>query len=163
MVFGYVTTESEDADGETVKKQAVADALDEYMAFANIREMHQNSAVGKVKEATIDNRGLYIAAKIVDAAAWQKVVEGVYQGFSIGGRALARDPSNRKIITKIRLNEISVVDRPANEQALLEIAKAAGFTVTAEGDPVLASFRDALRQPYVGDAGLMKLLRQERV
>jgi hypothetical protein len=69
MVWGYATTEDIDADGETITKQAVAAALDDYMRFANVREMHAPSAVGKVKEATLDDKGLYIAVKVVDDAA----------------------------------------------------------------------------------------------
>src|SRR5229473_5736233 len=107
MVWGYASTDAEDDQGETVSREALAAALDDYMRFANIREMHQPSAVGVAKEAAIDDRGLYLGAKIVDGDAWQKVVEGVYKGFSIGGRVTARDPADRRVITALRLTEIS--------------------------------------------------------
>ena len=80
MVWGYASTEALDEQGEIVKREALEAALGDYMRFANIREMHQPSAVGVAKEATIDDRGLYLAAKIVDDEAWEKVVQGVYQG-----------------------------------------------------------------------------------
>ncbi|HVC54175.1 MAG TPA: DUF6582 domain-containing protein [Stellaceae bacterium] len=123
MVWGYASTETEDDQGETVTRQALAAALDDYMRFANIREMHQPSAVGVAKEATIDDRGLYLGAKIVDAGAWHKVVEGVYRGFSIGGRVTARDPADRSVITGLTLTEISVVDRPANPETIFDCWK----------------------------------------
>ena len=86
MVYGYASTEALDSQGEVVKKDALKDALDDYMKYANIREMHQPSAVGKTKNAQIDSKGLYVAVKVVDDSAWNKVKEGVYNGFSIGGR-----------------------------------------------------------------------------
>jgi hypothetical protein len=123
MVWGYASTDAEDDQGETITREALAAALDDYMRFANIREMHQPSAVGVATEATIDDKGLYLGARIVDAGAWQKVAEGVYKGFSIGGRVTARDPADRRMITGLRLTEISVVDRPANPEAVFDCWK----------------------------------------
>jgi hypothetical protein len=103
------------------------------MRFANIREMHRPSAVGVAKEAIIDDRGLYLAAKIVDDEAWGKVIEGVYKGFSIGGRVTARDPADRGVITGLALTEISVVDRPANPEAVFDCWKASGGDEMRDG------------------------------
>ena len=138
MVWGYASTGAEDSDGETVRREALAAALDDYMRFANIREMHQPSAVGVAEEAAIDDKGLYLAARIVDGEAWEKVVAGVYKGFSIGGRVTARDPANRNIITGLSLTEISVVDRPANPEAVFDCwkrAAAASYDTTEYADP----------------------------
>src|ERR1700687_393794 len=106
MVWGYASTEAEDDQGETVTREALAAALPEYMRFANIREMHQPSAVGVAKEAQIDEKGLWLGAKVVSDEAWKKVVEGVYKGFSIGGFVTARDPRDPAVITGIDLAEI---------------------------------------------------------
>jgi HK97 family phage prohead protease len=132
MVFGYASTEAVDAHGEVVLKSAIEDALADYLEFANLREMHQLSAVGTTEEASVDDRGLYIGAKVVDDVAWGKVTSGVYKGFSVGGKVLARDKDNKKIITKILLTEISLVDRPSNPEARFDVWKAAG----AEPDAV---------------------------
>jgi phage head maturation protease len=126
MVYGYASTEAVDASGETILKSAIEGALEDYLKFANIREMHQLSAVGTAEEATVDDKGLYLAAHIVDDAAWAKVTSGVYKGFSIGGKVLARDPLNKKTITKVALYEISIVDRPQNPEARFDVWKAAG-------------------------------------
>jgi HK97 family phage prohead protease len=126
IVEGYASTEAIDAHGEIVLKAAIEDALAAYMEFGNVREMHQLSAVGTAEEASVDDKGLYLAAKIVDDDAWGKVTSGVYKGFSIGGKTLARDPDNRKIITKLALHEISLVDRPSNPEARFDVWKAAG-------------------------------------
>lgn len=136
MVWGYASTEAEDDQGECVSRDALAAALDDYMRFANIREMHRQSAVGVATEATVDDRGLYVGARIVDSEAWEKVVAGVYKGFSIGGRVTARDPADRRLITGLRLNEISVVDRPANPEAVFDCwkrAAAAAEQAAADG------------------------------
>jgi len=124
MVWGYASTEAQDEQGEVVTRDALAAALDEYMRFANIREMHQMSAVGVATEAAIDDRGLYLAARISDERAWVKVREGVYKGFSIGGRVKQRDPANRNVISSLSLSEISLVDRPANPEAVFDCWKA---------------------------------------
>jgi HK97 family phage prohead protease len=127
IVAGYASTEAVDAHGEIVTKAAIEAALEGYLEFSNVREMHQLSAVGVTEEAAIDDRGLYIAARITDDIAWGKVKSGTYKGFSIGGKTLARDPDNKKIITKIALNEISLVDRPSNPEARFDVWKAAGL------------------------------------
>lgn len=121
MVYGYASTEHLDSQGEVVKKEALSDAIDDYMKWANIREMHQPSAVGKAKKAEIDGKGLYIAAKVVDDNAWNKVKEGVYNGFSIGGRVKTIKGNE---ISSLSLSEISLVDRPANPECKFDVFKA---------------------------------------
>jgi phage head maturation protease len=124
-VWGYASTETRDDQGEIVTREALTAALGDYMKFANIREMHQLSAVGVAQEAGVDEKGLYIGAKIVDDQAWRKVTEGVYKGYSIGGRVTERDPADYRTITGIVLNEISLVDRPANPEAIFDCWRAA--------------------------------------
>jgi HK97 family phage prohead protease len=126
MVWGYASTEAEDDQGETVTRAALAEALADYLRFANIREMHQMSAVGVAEEAAIDDKGLYVAVRIVDPRAWDKVTAGVYKGFSIGGRVKSRDPADHTVITGLSLTEISLVDRPANPEAVFDCWKAEG-------------------------------------
>lgn len=164
MVWGYASTEAEDDQGETVTREALAAALDDYMRFANIREMHQNSAVGVAKEAEIDGKGLYLAAKIVDDEAWRKVVEGVYKGFSIGGRVTARDPADRQLITALRLTEISVVDRPANPEAVFDCWKLSTGPATGGSMAVTAPTTRAPVQIWdCGVAGHRHLAKAEAV
>ena len=120
IVYGYASTECVDSQGEVVSKTAIAQALPDYMQYGNIREMHQLSAVGKTKSAVIDDKGLYLKAKIVDDMAWQKVAEGVYNGFSIGGKVIQRVDH---VIKQLELDEISIVDRPANPEAVFTVIK----------------------------------------
>jgi HK97 family phage prohead protease len=142
LVEGYASTEAVDSDGETILRSGLKEALADYMAWANVREMHGASAVGVAKEAVIDDRGLYIVVKVVDDSAWKKVQEGVYRGFSIGGKIKERDAANRKIIKRLSLHEISLVDRPPNPEAKFDIVKLADFSDAAK-------FADAKRKPTV--------------
>lgn len=124
MVYGYASTEALDSQGEIVVKKAIEEALPDYMKFGNIREMHTTSAVGKAHEATIDDKGLWLGVKVVDENAWQKVKEGVYNGFSIGGKIITKINDT---ITQLRLTEISLVDRPANPEAVFAFYKGDGM------------------------------------
>lgn len=126
MVWGYASTGARDSQDEIVTQDAIKGAWDDYMQFANVREMHQPSAVGVVKEYTFDDNGVFIGTHVVDDAAWTKVMAGVYKGFSIGGKKLpgGYDPIT-KTITALKLTEISLVDRPANPEALITMFKLA--------------------------------------
>jgi HK97 family phage prohead protease len=139
LVEGYASTEAIDSDGETILRSGLKEALADYMAWANVREMHGASAVGVTKQAEIDDRGLFIVVKVVDDGAWRKVQEGVYRGFSIGGKIKERDSVNRKVIKRLALHEISLVDRPANPEAKFDIVKLADFSDAAK-------FADAKRK-----------------
>lgn len=120
MVYGYCTSESLDSQGEIILHDAIVKAWDAYMEYANIREMHQASAVGVTKEYSHDDKGTFIGVKVVDDNAWKKVSEGVYKGFSIGGRVTKKKGN---IIEGIILSEISLVDRPANPDAKFAVSK----------------------------------------
>lgn len=122
IVSGYASTQTRDLDGEIVSIDAIKKAWPSYWEYRNIREMHQSKAVGVGKESHIDEIGPFLRAKIVDPVAVQKCVEEVYKGFSIGGRKLAKSGD---IITELELIEISLVDRPANPDCRIQIAKRA--------------------------------------
>ena len=81
MVYGYASTPDLDSQGEIVELAAIKTALPNYMKFPTIREMHTTNAVGRTKSAMVDEKGLFIGAKIVDDNAWKKVKEGVFNGF----------------------------------------------------------------------------------
>jgi len=133
IVEGYATSEAIDASGEIIRMTAVKAALENFMIHPALRVMHQLIAAGKVTKAVIDKKGLYITAKVVDDDAWRKVKEAVLIGFSVGGKVTGRDPNDSKIITGIRLDEISLVDRPQNPDAVIDVIKAARKVPDADG------------------------------
>jgi phage head maturation protease len=120
IVSGYASTETVDSDGEIISLDAVKAALPDYMKYGNIREMHKPSAVGVAKEANFDKKGLWLSAKITDKEALQKIEDGVYKGFSIGGYKTEKVGNK---VTKLEMHEISVVDRPANPDCSMKLAK----------------------------------------
>jgi HK97 family phage prohead protease len=156
-VYGYASTEAEDSQGEIVARAALEAALPAYMRFANIREMHQPSAVGIAREAAVDDKGLYVKAQIVDAEAWVKVKEGVYKGFSIGGAVTERDAHDPRIITGVELTEISLVDRPANPEAIFAVWKSRDgkerTDMSVLTQEVLRTARARLAQRWVASDG----------
>ncbi|HZT51914.1 MAG TPA: HK97 family phage prohead protease [Stellaceae bacterium] len=155
-VYGYASTEAEDSQGEIVRRAALEAALPAYMRFANIREMHQPSAVGVAKEAAVDETGLFLKARIVDDEAWRKVTEGVYKGFSIGGAVTARDPADPRVITGVELTEISLVDRPANPEAVFAVWKSSDGKERSEmglSAEALKAARARLAQKWVASDG----------
>jgi hypothetical protein len=124
-VVGVASTGAVDDADETVLPEAMKAALPAYMRFGALREMHGLSAAGATLKAEVGEDGVTrIETHVVDPVAVKKVQLGVYRGFSIGGKVLARDPSDRKVITKLRLNEISLVDRPCNPEAVIDMWKA---------------------------------------
>jgi hypothetical protein len=131
LTEGYASSEAVDSQGEVVELNAISQALPGYMKFGNIREMHQWSAVGKAIQAKIDGKGLLIKAHIVDPVAWQKVKEKVYNGYSIGGKVLKKVGDR---IQELVLNEISLVDRPANPEAIFTMVKMEDGKVTEMQD-----------------------------
>lgn len=122
VVSGYASTPTRDLDNEIVSLEAVKKALPSYMEWRNIREMHQPSAVGVAQQANVDEKGLFLTAKITDSIAAKKCLDGVYKGYSIGGKKLAKVGDT---ITEIELVEISIVDRPANPECRINVAKRA--------------------------------------
>lgn len=134
-VFGIAGTGKPDSVGETVLSTAMKAALPDYERFPALREMHQLSAAGTVLDAQVDDDGITrIEALVVDAEAIKKVKTGVYKGFSIGGKVLGRDPTDRNVITKLKLNEISLVDRPCDPDATIDLWKA--DAATEEHEPM---------------------------
>jgi hypothetical protein len=123
--YGYASAPIRDGHGEIVTAQAMANAIDDYMRFPAVREMHDaTKAAGRCLEINLDdNDRTAFMAHIVDPIAVQKVKAGVYNGFSIGGRIKRRNPQDPSIIQEILLTEVSLVDRPSCPAATLDLWK----------------------------------------
>ena len=124
-VWGYASSEAVDSDGEVIAAEAMKAAIPDYMKFGAVREMHGSNAAGTAIEINVEDDGrTFFGAHIVDPIAVTKVKTGVYKGFSIGGSVTARDELNKSQITGLKLTEISLVDRPANPDAVFTCFKA---------------------------------------
>lgn len=141
LVYGKATFEAEDSSGEIwdydgskpyfEKWSENAEKTSGGKSLGNLRAMHQPIAAGKLTQFVLDdeNKSCEIAAKVVDDGEWTKVLEGVYTGFSQGGRYVKRwkDPDDS---TKTRYIsdpvEVSLVDLPCLPGATFEYIKADG-------------------------------------
>jgi phage head maturation protease len=141
LVYGTLTEETPDKSGEIFDyasgKPAIQAWSDEIKAaskgksLGNVRAMHGNIAAGKFTDIHYDDAAKRIegAAKIVDDDEWEKVLSGVYNGFSIGGSYTKRwqDKDNPSIWRYTpKLSEISLVDNPCVPTATFEYIKADG-------------------------------------
>jgi len=162
-VWGFASSESVDSDGETITADAMKAALPDYMKFGAVREMHQAKAAGTAIEAEVQEDGrTYFGAHIVDAEAVKKVKAKVYKGFSIGGKATGRDELNKTIVNALKLVEVSLVDRPANPDAVFTMYKADDIdkpvaAVVAPAVAAIDSLADLLNKGAITPERLMQL------
>jgi hypothetical protein len=127
LVYGKATDDSIDIDQQICDAGWLETAMPQWFKTGgNIREQHSNIAAGVAKELDSKPDGHYISALVVDPVSVKKVETGVLKGFSIGIRAprIVRDTkaANGRIIDG-QIVEISLVDRPANPNAKLMLAK----------------------------------------
>lgn len=99
-------------------------------SLGNVRAMHDNVVAGKltVLDFEDDTKKITGCAKVIDDNEWQKVIEGAYTGFSIGGDYVKRwtDPGN-PALKRYTANpvEISLVDLPCVPTATFDLIKRA--------------------------------------
>jgi hypothetical protein len=184
MVSGFATLDNVDRQGDIVTTESSVEAFKNFRG--NLREMHQPSAVGKIVSFKEDKyfdpsdkkfySGVYVSAYVSKGAqdAWEKVLDGTYTGFSIGGNIKTWDDAyDEKIDKTIRviktyeLHELSLVDNPANQFAnILSIEKVNGQNVVegylskteienvfwdSENGIVMVSDSDSVTSPVTGN------------
>lgn len=136
MISGIASTPTKDSDGESFTGDCLRGAIPDYMAKRRaVREMHQPIAAGVTTEMYVDDDDVtHITAHVVDPVTVLKVDTGVLKMFSIQGNVPpgGRDAVNRKIIHKLNLREVSLVDVGANPDCMVEVVKLDGD----EGDDV---------------------------
>jgi len=128
-VYGKATDDALDIDSQICDEGWLKKAMpDWFTTGGNIREQHSNIAAGVATDYESKADGHYITALVVDPVSVRKVETGVLKGFSIGirGPRVVRDEkaANGRIIDG-QIVEVSLVDRPANPNAKLMLAKAA--------------------------------------
>jgi len=143
-VVGYCYRNADPGDGWVVPRDVMERMTTDYMAYANVREMHQPSAVGKVTELTWDANGCLMRAQIVDDQAWEKVKAGVYTAYSIGVKpSKIKRSAGKKHLEDGSWYETSLVDRPADPGSVFTISRAEGddteFDVEVVDDDVTRS------------------------
>ena len=127
MVYGKATDDSIDIDQQICDDTWLDSAMPQWFKTGgNIREQHSSIAAGVAKEYEKKSDGHYISALVVDPASVKKVDLGVLKGFSIGTKnpRITRDEkaANGRIVDG-QIVEVSLVDRPANPNCQLVLAK----------------------------------------
>ena len=173
IVSGFASLDNVDKQNDIVTTEASMSAFAKFRG--NIREMHQPSAVGKMisfkEEKYFDPeskkfyKGVYVSTYISKGApnAWEKVLDGTYTGFSIGGRMNKWDDAyDEKMDKQIRiikdydLIELSLVDSPANQFAsIMSVEKVDGVDVIKADETVLENVF------YDKDSGLVVTSEEE--
>ena len=124
IVEGLAFANEDVGDGVNLKRSAMEAASDDYMKWANVREMHMPSAAGKAESIEWTKDGCMMRACIVDKDAIEKCEKGVYKGFSVGVKPEIVRGSD---VTKCKWFETSLVDRPADWDCSFQIARAEGL------------------------------------
>lgn len=127
MVYGKATDDSLDIDQQICDPVWLDTAMPNWFkSGGNIREQHSAIAAGVAKEYEKKADGHYINVLVVDPVSVKKVDSGVLKGFSIGIKSprVIRDTkaANGRIIDG-QIVEVSLVDRPANPNCQLVLAK----------------------------------------
>jgi hypothetical protein len=126
-VYGKATDDSLDIDQQICDGDWLKRAMPAWFkSGGNIREQHSQIAAGVAKEYEAKADGHYIGVLVVDPVSVKKVDAGVLKGFSVGIKnpRVVRDSkaANGRIIDG-QIVEISLVDRPANPNCQLVLAK----------------------------------------
>lgn len=120
IVEGYCFVNEDAGDGYVWERSAMEAASADYMTYGAVREMHGRVAAGTANNGvdelgiTWDEKGAYFRGKIVDDAAWNKVKERVYKGFSCG--IVPTEMQGNRVKSCI-WPEVSIVDRPQDKDA----------------------------------------------
>jgi hypothetical protein len=143
-VYGKATDDSIDIDQQICDGDWLDRAMPHWFkSGGNIREQHSNIAAGVATDYEAKADGHYISALVVDPVSVKKVETGVLKGFSIGIKnpRVTRDKSaaNGRIVDG-QIVEVSLVDRPANPNCQLVLAK------SALGDETVVQVEDLIEK-----------------
>jgi hypothetical protein len=130
LVFGKATGPDLDLDSQICDADWLKSAMPLwFQTGANIREQHSSIAAGVGLELAADGDDWFLKSEVVDPLTAKKVEKGVLKGYSIGIKNAkvikdANAPGGR--IVSGSIVEVSLVDRPANPTATVQIAKMVG-------------------------------------
>lgn len=151
LVHGFATLDNLDRQGDVVHADASVRAFQNFAG--NIREMHQPIAAGRMISFREDSfydsdtekffNGIYVTVYVSKGAesTWEKVIDGTLKGFSIGGE-IVEDVTEYvpdlnktvRFVKEYRLNELSLVDSPANQLAnIFSVEKADDGSMMMKG------------------------------
>jgi hypothetical protein len=142
LVYGVITAQEIDQSGEMMDYESSKPNFEKWssdieaasggLSKGNVRVMHGLSVAGKLTDISFDDdaQQIEVCAKVVDDTEWNKVLEGCYTGFSVGGRYGKKwnETIEGQTIKKFTAvpNEVSLVDNPCVKSATFQLVKADG-------------------------------------
>ncbi|RBB38902.1 hypothetical protein DPV79_16110 [Burkholderia reimsis] len=175
LVYGTLAAEEIDRSGEVLDYASskphfqawsgdIAKATDG-KSVGNLRAMHGKVAAGKFTDLQFDDesRRIEAVAKVVDDTEWNKVLEGVYTGFSIGGKygKTWTDQGHRRY--EAIPAEGSLVDYPCIPSATFKVVKADGseemrkFTGATDSLEAIDQLAELLNKGTIDPREVLKL------
>lgn len=172
LVYGTITQEVLDKSGEVMDYETSKPFFEKWsdeihtasngLSKGNLRVMHGLSVAGKLTDINFDDdsKSIDVCAKVVDDGEWEKVLEGCYTGFSVGGKYEKRWTDNGVKKYTAGPNEVSLVDNPCVGTATFNLVKADGhvdevmFKVADAGDPSPEPAQEPVAEPVQGELDL---------
>jgi HK97 family phage prohead protease/HK97 family phage major capsid protein len=136
IIEGYASTPDLDSYKEIVLPSAFAEGMPKYDKFPIVLVNHLwgTKPVGQVVSWEIQDKGLWVKVEISKTTegrdVWTLIQDGVLKAFSIGfylQQSEADEETGVTTLTKVQLVELSIVNVPANTQALFASAKMLGL------------------------------------
>ena len=135
LIGGWANVEVVDKQGEFIPVEELVKAMIAYMSRGGVIHYgHENKPIGKVlywdvRKYDDSKSGVYIISQInrgykIDDIVWDMIKKGELKGFSIAGfgkieKQLIENQEVR-VLKDIELNEISIVDKPANPLSVIK-------------------------------------------
>lgn len=129
FISGYASVNSPDRVGDVVPSSVWEKGMENYLKNPIVLAYHDHDdPCGRMVEHKIDNKGLWIKARISAAAeVFNLVKDGVITAFSVSFRVMDAEYNAETelfVIKELELIEISVVSVPCNQDTLFSLSKA---------------------------------------
>jgi HK97 family phage prohead protease/HK97 family phage major capsid protein len=127
-ISGYASTNNVDRAGDVVPASVWEAGIKNYLKNPIVLAHHDHDdPIGRVTEHKIDDKGLWIKARISAAAeVFNLIKDSVLTAFSVGFRVLDAEynaATELFVIKELELIEISVVSVPCNSDTLFSLSK----------------------------------------
>jgi hypothetical protein len=141
LVYGRITEETPDSGGEIFDYDSSKPYFEAWSGFfskatdgkslGNVRVQHdpQRNA-GHLTDILMldDEKAIDAVAKVNDDDEWERLLDGDYTGFSIGGKYVKKWKDGTSTRFTAQPNEVSIVDYPAHKNCTFQLIKADGST-----------------------------------
>ena len=129
FIEGYASTNDIDRSGDVVPSSVWEKGIQNYLKNPIILSQHDyDDPVGRMTEHRIDNKGLWIKARVSAAAEiFSLVKDKVLTAFSVGFRIMDAEYNAAAevfMIKELELVEISIVSVPCNQNTVFNLSKA---------------------------------------